>query len=552
MNRRRFLEEAAALGGLAAIGGAGTAPIRVPWPARQSRRATLADAHIEILLDEPIGTIAPELYGHFTEHLGGVIYDGVWVGEDSRVPNVGGIRKALVDALRAIHPSVIRWPGGCFADSYDWRDGVGPRDKRPTRVNFWSDDPHLKTLGNVPQKYEPNRFGTNEFARFCSQVSAQPYFGANVRTQPAGVFHEWVEYCNAPAGSTTLARLREAGGERDPLGVRYWGIGNESWGCGGNFTPEEYAENFRRYATWSVPEFGVQLAFVGSGPNGGDYEWTRRAFRALAERNDLGRMWGWALHHYCSAPGGEAVAYSDTDWYELLASANRIESLITGHWQVMRESDLQHRVKLVVDEWGAWHKMTTNVDPTHLFGQQSTVRDALVAGLTLDIFNRHADKVGMANIAQLVNCIQSLFLAHEDRFVVTPTYHVFGMYTPHHGGQSLRTLISAPVISWTDTQHRPQQFWGLAGSASLREHVVTLTITNPHLSEACDVEIVVRGGTARSVQATVLTNADVHAHNTFDQPHVVEPRQADAPAAAGVLVYHAPAASVSRLDIQLG
>ena len=309
-------------------------------PATRARtRSLLADSRIDILPGEPIGTIAPELYGHFVEHLGGVVYGGVWVGEDSRIPNIGGVRKALVDALRAIKPGVVRWPGGCFADSYDWRDGIGPRDKRPRRTNVWSDDPHLKPLGNVPAKYDPNTFGTNEFMRFCKLVETRPYLAVNLRTLPPRAFMEWVEYCNSPAGSTTLAEQREAGGDRDPFGVRYWGVGNESWGCGGNFTPDEYAAEYRRFTTWAVPEYGVELGFIGSGPNGGDLEWTRRFFRQMAERRSFDRLWGWALHHYCSAPNGEALAFDDTAWYDLLGSANRMESLITSHWQVMGEAD---------------------------------------------------------------------------------------------------------------------------------------------------------------------------------------------------------------------
>src|SRR5207249_4978504 len=346
---------------------------------------------------------------------------------------------------------------------------------------------------DVPAKSEPNQFGTHEFIHFCRLIGAAPYLAVNVRTLPARVFMAWVEYCNSPAGSTTLAQQRAAGGDREPFVVRYWGIGNESWGCGGNFTPEEYAAEYRRFTTWAVPAYGVELAFIGSGPNGGDLEWTRRSFRALAERRGFDRMWGWALHHYSSVPNGEAVAFDDAAWYDLLGSADRMEALVTSHWQVMGESDREHRVKLVVDEWGAWHKMTTNVDPTHLFGQQSTIRDALVAGLTLDTFNRHADKVAMANIAQLVNCIQSLFLAHEDKFLVTPTYHVFALYAAHQGAQAVRTVLSAPPVSWVDGQQRERALWGLNGSASLQRDALTLTVTNPHLTEPRDAEIAVRG-----------------------------------------------------------
>jgi alpha-N-arabinofuranosidase len=530
---------------------AGGAAAATPWSHTLFAGGGAPDSRVEILLEERVGTIAPEIYGHFIEHLGGVIYDGVWVGESSRIPNIGGVRKALVDAMRAIRPGVMRWPGGCFADGYDWRDGIGPRDKRPRRSNVWLDDVNIAKLGNVPQRFEPNTFGTNEFMRFCRLVGAAPYFGANVRTLPAQAFHQWVEYCNAPAGSCTWAEVRADGGDREPFGVRYWGVGNESWGCGGNFRPEEYAAEFRRYATWPVPSYGVPLAFIGAGPSGADYEWTRRFLAALAERREIDRLWGWALHHYSSAPDGEAVAFTPTSWYELLAYADRMEGLVTGHWQAMREFDREHRVKLVVDEWGSWHRMTTNVDPTHLFGQQITLRDALVASLTLDTFNRHADKVAMANIAQLVNCIHSLFLAHEDRFVVTPTYHVFAMYTPHQGATAVRTICSAPNASYADSGQKAHTLWGLNGSASVRDHTVTLTLTNPHATDAREAEVVVRGASIRAASAVTLSATELNAHNTFDRPATVAPREGEAAVVGGVVMHRLPAASVTRLTLTL-
>ena len=541
----------AAAGGLAAL--ARGAPALAPRP-RGAARSRLADSRIEVLLQEPVGTIAPEIYGHFVEHLGGVVYDGIWVGENSRIPNVGGIRRNLVEALRRIRPPVVRWPGGCFADSYDWRDGVGPRDQRPRRNSLWGDDPRFKTLGNIPQHYEPNAFGTSEFVRFCRLVGAQPYLAANVRTLPAQAFMQWLDYCNAPAGTTTLADLRAAGGDRDPFGVRFWGIGNESWGCGGNFRPEEYAEEFRRFTTWAVPEFGVPLAFIGSGPSGGDMEWTRRAFAVLAERNALDRLWGWALHHYADASGAgaEALAFDDRGWYDLLGNADRMDSLIGTHWQVMRESDRDHKVKLVVDEWGAWHTTHPLADPSHLFEAQATMRDALVAGLTLDIFNRHADKVAMAADAQLVNCIQALFFTDGARMVTTPTYHVFDLYAAHQGARSVRMLCSAPAINWADAAGHARSLWGLNGSASLKAGVLTLTVTNPHLTEPREAEIVLRGGAVGGVSVTTLAARDVHDANTFDQPGAVVPRAGEAPAVAQPLVFTFPPASVTKLELSLG
>ena len=552
IGRRRFL-------GAAAAGGAALLAPRALLVARPSRRglgSSLADSRIEILLQEPVGTIAPEIYGHFIEHLGGVVYDGVWVGERSRIPNIAGMRRDLVEAMRRIRPAVVRWPGGCFADSYDWRDGVGPRDRRPRRSSLWANDPRFKDLGDIPQRYEPNEFGTNEFIHFCRLVGAQPYLAANLRTLPAQAFMEWLDYCNAPARSTTLADLRAGSGaeDRDPFRVRFWGVGNESWGCGGNFRPEEYAEEFRRFTTWGLPEFEVPLAFIGSGPSGGDVEWTRRFFGALAERGGLDRMWGWALHHYAGAggAGANAVSFDDRGWYELLSSADRMDSLIGMHWQVMREHDREHKVKLVVDEWGAWHTTQPLADPSHLFESQSTMRDAVVAGLTLDTFNRHADKVAMANDAQLVNCIQALFFTHEDQLVTTPTYHVFDLYTAHQGAQAVRTVFAAPTITWTDAQGHAQPLWGLNGSASTREGALTLTVTNPHLTEPREAEIAVRGGAVRSARATTLTARDVHEANTFDNPRAVVPQQPEVVAAAQPLVFRFPPASVTRLEIALG
>lgn len=546
--RREFL--ATTLGATAALLGR---PTR--WSlgsiAARALVAPAADSRIEVLLGEPTATIAPEIYGHFIEHLGGVIYDGVWVGEDSPIPNIGGIRRALVEALQRIRPAVIRWPGGCFADAYDWRDGIGPRQRRPRRTNFWIDQREWASVGLVPQKYEPNDFGTHEFLRFCRLVGAAPYLAVNLRTLPADVFHRWVEYCNSPRGSTTLAEERAANGDPEPFGVRYWGIGNESWGCGGNFTPEEYAAEFRRFTTWAVPDYGVGLRFIAAGPSGRDLEWTRRFFAKMAERRAFNRLWGWALHHYSSSSGGDALQFDTAGWYELLESADRMESLITAHWQVMGETDREHRVKLVVDEWGAWYRMTTNVAPTHLFGQQSTIRDALVAGLTLDTFNRHADKVAMANVAQLINCIHSLFLADGEKFVATPTYYVFAMYAAHQGGQAVRTIFSGPRVEWTDRENRRHSFWGLNGSASVKGKTVTLTVTNPHIAEGRETEIVVRGATVTSVTATTLTARDVHDCNTFDAPRRVVPTEESLPVRGPVIVHRFAPASVTKLEITL-
>jgi len=419
-------------------------------------------------------------------------------------------------------------------------------------------------LPDGPGKYEPNAFGTNEFVRACRLSGMQPYVAANLRSLPARDFYQWIEYCNSPEGSTSLAELRAAGGEPGPFRVRFWGVGNESWGCGGNFTPEEYATEYRRFTAW-VPRYGLDLAFVGSGPNSGDLGWTRRFFARLVEKGEgqLGGLWGWALHHYAwnASRGrttdwfegkGDALRFSVDEWYELLKEADKMDGLIAQHWTVMGEFDRRRRVKLAVDEWGAWYKAGSEVHPTHLFGQTSTLRDALLAALTLDTFHRHADKVAMANVAQLVNCLHSLFLAREDRFVATPNFHVFEMYAPHAGGQSLRTLVAAPTLTY-ERASGTGSLWGLAGSASIKGKTLTLTVVNTHVREAREAEVAVRGARVVSARETTLTSDDIHAHNSFAQPDTVEPSEgAAAEARGGVLVHRFPPASVTRLTMELG
>ena len=511
------------------------------------------------------------------------MYDGIWVGEGSKVPNDNGIRRALVEQMRKIKPGVIRWPGGCFADSYNWKDGIGPRDKRPRRTNFWRDDrgnrasDAYKQLDSGPQKYEPNWFGTNEFMRFCKLSGAQPYFAANLRSLPANAFHEWVEYCNAPAGQTTLSDMRAAAGDKDPFKVEFWGVGNESWGCGGRMTPEEYSQEFRRFISF-VPRYGVELKYVGAGPNSGDLGWTRRFFANMVEKgqNQLNSLYGWALHYYANTTGsGNALEYTTDEWYDLIARADRIGTLIEQHWSVMGESDPQHRVKLAVDEWGAWHAQHPSLPAGYLFGYPGTLRDALIAGLSLDTFNRHADKVVMANVARLINTIHSLFLAYEDKFIVTPNYHVFEMYAAHQGGQAVRTLFSSPGVSFQRpapnlppgvlAQMTPQQrtaaaaqappttatLWGLQGSASTNGKQLTLTVVNPHAAEARETEVGVRGATIRSAESLTLTATDIHAHNSFEEPKALEPKAAPTPLQGGQLVHRFPAASVTRLTLTL-
>jgi alpha-N-arabinofuranosidase len=496
------------------------------WPSlsAQSSASRTADSRVDVLLAERLGTISPDIYGHFTENLGGVIYDGVWVGEGSKIANQYGIRSALIQHLRQIHAPVIRWPGGCFADGYNWRDGVGPRNQRPRRTNFWNESPQSPAI----HKYDPNQFGTDDFVRFCRLVGAEPYLAANVRSLPADEFDRWVEYCNSPEGSTTLADLRKASGSAQPFNVRYWGVGNESWGCGGEFTAQEYAVEFRRFSTW-LPRYGQELRLIPSGPNDDDWAWTRNFLEEVMRKRSVERsgIYGLALHHYAwdlsrgipqvgTTGNGDAIKFAPVDWYELLRQGNVMEGLIEGHWQVMGE----------------------------------TLRDAVFAGMTLDTFNRHPEKVAMANCAQLINCLNSLYLAHEDRFVITPVGRVFEMYSAHQGNQAVRTLVAAPQIHY-DRDGKPASFWGLQGSASLADKKLVLTLVNPHVSEPRLTEIAIRGGAVKSGTVTTMTSSDIHAHNTFDQPNALIPRTEQMKGEGATLVYEFPPASVSALQIEL-
>ncbi len=553
MRRREFMSN----------GALGVAALLLARPASLASTvlSSAPDARIEVLLEEVLGTISPNIYGHFLEHIGGVIYDGVWVGEKSKVPNIDGIRKDLVEEMRKIKAPVVRYPGGCFADSYDWRDGVGPADKRPQRTNFWNNEDDTKSAP-ASHRYESNRFGTDEFMRFCKAIGCQPYLAANVRSLPAEAFYRWVEYCNSPAGTTSLADERAASGSSEPYGVRYWGVGNESWGCGGNFTAQEYAVEFRRYTTW-LPEYGQPLSLIASGPNSDEWQWTQGFFEEIA-RKDKGlfsSIFGWALHYYSwnlsrgrtenwDEGKGDAIKFDVQDWYEVLREGNRLESLIEGHWQAMGEFDSGHQVKLVVDEWGPWYRPGSELTPGYYLEQTPTLRDAIFSAMTLDIFNRHPEKVTLASPAQLVNCLNSLYLAHEDKFCVTPVGHVFEMYSAHQGGQAVRTIISAPNAHYL-RDDKPASFWGLKGSASVRDKSLTLTLVNPNVSEIRETEVVVPGASIKSGVMTVLSNADLHVHNSFDQPNALAPQVKDLQSTGRVLTIQIPPASVTKLELSL-
>jgi alpha-N-arabinofuranosidase len=530
---KHMIQAGAAAGG---IGGAA----RVSASAPRARGQPASEMAITIRLDEPIATIRPALYSQFAEHIGGVIYDGIWVGPDSKVPNVDGLRRALIEHVKQLGPVAIRWPGGCFADRYHWRDGIGSRPARPRRFGRWREDT------------ETNQFGTHEFVRFCRACGAEPYFAGNVGTGSPEEFQQWIEYCNAPAGSTTIAGERAASGQREPFGIRYWGVGNESWGCGGKFIPEDYCREYRRFTEW-LPRYGVPLYLIAAGPNGNDLDWTRRFFARWAD-GQRASIQGWAPHYYCGTTG-HALEFSHDQWYEQFQKANQMETLIKDQWAALGEFEPDHKIKLVIDEWGCWHPAGTEINKRHLFEQMSTLRDALVAALTLDTFNRHAEKVDMANVAQLVNNLHSLFLADGDRFVATPNFHVYTMYRPHQGAKAVRLDLQTPEAVFR-AGGREQRIFRLAGSASRASaRELTLSIVHSDVSEAADVIIRLRGGEAAGVRQTVLTHKELNAHNTFDHPDQVVPRALENKGSARTprreLECRLPPASVSVFKINL-
>jgi alpha-N-arabinofuranosidase len=524
-------------------------------------RVVSADATIEVAVDRPVAQISRNLYGHLAENLGAVVYGGVWVGEGSAIPNIGGIRKALVDEMRRLHVPVVRFPGGCYAESYDWRDGVGPQSERRTRTSHWASS--VPAGAPDAHRYDPNEFGTTEFLRFCRLTGSAPYLVANIRSLPALALHDWVDYCNAPAHATTWSRARAASGDADTYGVRYWGIGNEAWACGGGFTADEYALEFRRY-TIGLPQHDTPLSLIASGPYKSDYAWTAQFFEGIARRG--GRpaesIFGLALHDYTwnlsrgrtddfDHGRSDAVAFDEVDWYELLRKGDQMDARIEGHWAVMAEHDPQHHVKLVVDEWGPWYRDGSAQTQEHLFEQTPTLRDALFTAMTLDTFNRHADKVAMANCSQLINCLNSPFLAQGENFCVTPVGHVFAMYAAHQDGVALGTDVAAPDVEYQRDGQRAQ-FWGLRGSASLHNRMLVVTVANPHVAEARETNIRIRGGArVHSGVATTLTSSDIRARNTFARPDAVVPQQLPFSSIGSTVSVTFPAASVTKLTLTL-
>ncbi|MFH5183468.1 alpha-N-arabinofuranosidase [Paenibacillus sp. TAB 01] len=501
---------------------------------------------IGIRLDEEIGRIHPHIYGHFVEHLGGVVYDGIWVGEDSDIPNIKGFRQELVEKLKEIQPAVIRWPGGCFAETYDWRDGIGPREQRPVTVNWWYMN---------DGKIESNQVGSHEFVEFCRLVSAEPYFAVNATTTTVLEARNWIEYCNMEQGMTTLALKREKNGSPEPFNVKYWGLGNENWGGGGCMTPEDYCHIYRKYAIISK-SVGPELQFIACGPYEGIPEWTEKFWAKYKEMYTVGRiapMYGYSLHYYVTNTGamGSELEYTGPQWYEMMRVGLDIEPFLQSQYAMLQAALPAHPVGLVVDEWGVWHQLYgKHPQPgKYLYEQAGTMREAVLAALTLNIFNRHCDKVVMANVAQLVNCIHSLFLAKGSACVATTSYYVFDMYKVHQNAASLQTEVEGKHITYT-IEGESYEIPAISCSASVKDDVLAVTLANLSVEDDQDVLIHLYAGQYTGTGTMhVLSSPSPKDGNSFEEPYKVTPvEQAIAPAGSELTVT-VPKASVVLLKL---
>jgi alpha-N-arabinofuranosidase len=472
----------------------------------------------ELTLDVKIAktTIDRNIYGHFAEHLGRCIYEGLWVGEDSPIPNVRGIRRDVVAALRKIRVPVLRWPGGCFADEYHWMDGIGPREQRPTMINtHW---------GGV---VENNHFGTHEFMELCEQLACEPYICGNVGSGTVQEMSQWVEYVTFD-GQSPMTALRRQNGRDDPWRLKYFGVGNENWGCGGLMRPEYYADLYRRYGLYARNYGANKLYKIACGARNDDYHWTE----VLMERAGSDQMLngpymdGLALHYYTSVKRlpdgsreGSATVFDEHGWIEIVAKALYMDELVRKHGTIMDKYDPAKKVAMIVDEWGTWFAVEPGTHPRFLY-QQNTMRDALVAAVSLDIFNNHADRVRMANIAQTVNVLQAMVLTQGEKMLLTPSYHVFEMYAAHQDA----TLAPIDVQSETYA-YGAYSVPAISASASVgTEGKLHLTISNVNPQKDIPLKVYIRGFDGKEVSGRVLCAGAMNAHNTFEQPEAVKPQ----------------------------
>ena len=469
-------------------------------------------ARLVIHANKKVSKIHKEIYGHFSEHLGRCIYEGIYVGEDSPIENVNGMRTDVVEALREIWIPVLRWPGGCFADEYHWMDGIGPKENRKKIINtHW---------GGV---VEDNSFGTHEYFELCRQLGCETYVNGNLGSGTVQEMSEWVEYMTFQ-GISPMAELRAKNGHDDPWKVDFFGVGNENWGCGGNMNPDFYANEYRRYQTY-VRDYNSdhKIQKVCCGANVDDYEWTREVLKTCFHHSlpqHHGFMDGLSLHYYVHPEGweikGSATDFDDKVWYKTLNKALFMEELISRHATIMDEYDPKKDIAMIVDEWGTWFTVEPGTNPGFLY-QQNTMRDALVAGITLNIFNKHSDRVRMANLAQVVNVLQAVLLTEGEKMLKTPTYHVFDMYKYHQEGMLVDSYIDTETIGVEEAYPVPN----LTESVSMdKDGVMHITITNLSLEENYEIDGVLIDKDVESVTGEIVVN-EMHAMNTFEAPETV-------------------------------
>ncbi len=489
------------------------------------------------------GKIEPEIYGHFSEHLGRCIYEGLYVGENSDIENVNGMRTDVVNALKEIQVPVLRWPGGCFADEYHWKDGIGEKSKRKKMINtHW---------GGVT---EDNSFGTHEFMELCRQIGCKTYVNGNVGSGTVQEMSEWVEYMTFK-GVSPMADLRKANGHEEPWTVDYFGVGNENWGCGGNMTPEFYGNEYRRYQTY-VRQYDEKkpIKKIACGANVADYDWTEGVLKTCF-RNAPEAFHGFmdliSLHYYTHPEGweikGSATEYNEDGWYKTLNKSLYMDELIRRHSAIIDKYDPEKKIGLSVDEWGTWFTVEPGTNPGFLY-QQSTVRDALVAGIHFNIFNKHCDRVKLACIAQMINVLQSVILTDGEKMLKTPTWHVFHMYRHHQGATLLESALSGVGETGVEEWKVPE----LTESVSEKDGVITITVNNLSLTDAKDLTVqFAEDKTYEVVEAGIVTSTDVHDHNTFEAPDTVKEEAFAGYRAEGKnLVLSLPKASVVMIRVK--
>jgi len=484
--------------------------------------------------DQPGPRIAPEVYGQFAEHLGRGIYEGIWVGEDSKIPNTRGYRNDVVAALKALHVPLVRWPGGCFADDYHWREGIGPRDKRPVKVNV--------TWGGVE---ETNAFGTHEFMDFAELIGAKTYVAGNVGNGSPQEMAEWVEYLTSPTNST-IANLRRTNGRKEPWKLDYFGIGNENWGCGGEMTAEHYTNLYRNFAAFVRVPAGTKTSKIAGGPGADDYKWTETLMAGAGRHLDA-----LSLHYYVIPTGdwgkkGSATQFDEQAWADTMVQAQRMDELVTRHSAIMDKYDPEKRVGLYVDEWGIWHDVEPGTNGGFLY-QQNTMRDAVVAAATLNIFHKHAERVRLTAIAQMVNVLQAMILTDGDKMILTPTYWVYDLYKPFQGATALPVEVNSPAY----TLGKASVPAVTASAGRDAGGVIHLALVNLDPNRPATVTVKLSGVTGKAVEGRILTAPTMAAHNTFAAPDVVKPAAFKGATLKGdTLTVVLPSKAVAVLDLR--